>query len=499
MDALGVLNLQGFGLRSYAHPALGAAGALVHYATENLCAKPENLRTLQEYRSARTLLLDPATLRNLEIFASYARHPRRPRRSARDRPHHHRRRARDCSSDGSRRRRSTSLEIQRRQAAVSANSSPSPPTSPPSASCLGHIRDIPRILGRLQNRLRNPRELGGIRDTLAQIPRSSHCLDLLDARLVGHRLAAWSQHIRSPAPRPPRRSAQLARLGTRRRPPRRPRRTGNYIRAGYDPELDRLRVSHHRQQVLAGRASSAPSRKRTGIQQPQGPLHDSVFGYYIEVTKANLAPRPSRLRASVRPPPAASASYTEALKLKEKEIFSRRGNVPRPRAARSSPPSSAADPRRKPSLARPRPPRPSPSSTSSPAGPSSPASGTTASPVLDEGDHPRHHRRPAPRRRADAEDRSADVAVARGSSTAFVPNDTLSRVRRCPDPALLTGPNMAGKSTYIRQVALITLMAQVGCSDARQNLPHWPSRSHLLPRRRQRRPRPRATRRSWSR
>ena len=69
MTALGVLNLQGFGL-DHDHPALGPAGALVHYATENLRAKPENLRSLQEYRSARTLLLDPATLRNLEIFQS---------------------------------------------------------------------------------------------------------------------------------------------------------------------------------------------------------------------------------------------------------------------------------------------------------------------------------------------------------------------------------------------------------------------------------------------
>src|SRR5215207_1249031 len=69
MDTLGVLNLQGFGL-AHTHPGLGPAGALVYYVTENLCAKPENLRGLQEYRSARTLLLDPATLRNLEIFTS---------------------------------------------------------------------------------------------------------------------------------------------------------------------------------------------------------------------------------------------------------------------------------------------------------------------------------------------------------------------------------------------------------------------------------------------
>src|ERR1019366_6061581 len=65
--AIGVLNLEGFGLGND-HPALGPAGALVGYATDNLRARPENLRSLQEDRSGRTLLLDPATLRNLEVL-----------------------------------------------------------------------------------------------------------------------------------------------------------------------------------------------------------------------------------------------------------------------------------------------------------------------------------------------------------------------------------------------------------------------------------------------
>lgn len=53
------------------------------------------------------------------------------------------------------------------------------------------------------------------------------------------------------------------------------------------------------------------------------------------------------------------------------------------------------------------------------------------------------------------------IVEAVAKSTAFVPNDTNldEKENRC---MIITGPNMAGKSTYMRQVALITLMAQIG-------------------------------------
>jgi DNA mismatch repair protein MutS len=183
MDALGVLNLQGFGLAN-SHPALGAAGAVVYYATENLCAKPQNLRSLQEYRSTRTLLLDPATLRNLEIFASMRGTRAASLLGAIDR----------CTTAAGSRLLERWLaaptldlpEINRRQAVVGELIA-QPSDLAELRELLNKVRDIPRILGRLQNRLRNPRELGGVKDTLAQIPAIMACLDLLDSHLGAHR------------------------------------------------------------------------------------------------------------------------------------------------------------------------------------------------------------------------------------------------------------------------------------------------------------------------
>jgi DNA mismatch repair protein MutS len=42
MEVLGVLNLEGFGIERH-HPALGVAGALVHYVSETLCGPPRKL------------------------------------------------------------------------------------------------------------------------------------------------------------------------------------------------------------------------------------------------------------------------------------------------------------------------------------------------------------------------------------------------------------------------------------------------------------------------
>jgi DNA mismatch repair protein MutS len=80
--------------------------------------------------------------------------------------------------------------------------------------------------------------------------------------------------------------------------------------------------------------------------------------------------------------------------------------------------------------------------------------------------------------------RSPDATLSRGCSHGFVPNDTVLAADEA-QIALITGPNMAGKSTYIRQVALITLMAQVGCWVPAKRVSDRAGRPYLLPRGRQ--------------
>ncbi len=441
MDTLGVLNLQGFGL-AHTHPALGAAGAVVYYATENLCAKPENLRGLQEYRSTRTLLLDPATLRNLEIFSSSRSTREGSLLNAMNRT---------ATASGARLLERwlaaptlELLEVQRRQALVGELLA-QPTRLAELHEALGHVRDIPRILGRLQNRLRNPRELGGIRDTLAQIPgiRAAVAafgpnaqLSTLNAQL--HELPALRQLAASAlAGELP---GDLA--------------DGNYIRAGYDAELDRLRALTSGNKTWLSDLERT-EQERTGIRSLKVRFTNN-FGYYIEITKANLHLVPGdyiRRQTTV----GGERYVTESLKQKEKEIFHAEENALARELELFNQLVAAI---LEDSIAL--------SHTADALAELDVLAGWAllarewdyCRPTLDAGDtlEITEGRHPVVEQML----RSPDAALPRGASAAFVPNDT---VLASDDAqiALITGPNMAGKSTYIRQVALITLMAQVGC------------------------------------
>ena len=441
MDTLRVLNLQGFGL-PHSHPGLGPAGALVYYATENLCAKPENLRGLQEYRSQRTLLLDPATLRNLEIFTSS--------RGTRDGTLLHAMNRTTTAAGARLLERWLAAptlelpEIRRRQSLVGELLA-QPMRLAEVHELLGTVRDIPRILGRLQNRLRNPRELGGVRDTLAQIPHLHAALQVFGSNSQLSTLSAQLQEL--PALRQLLASALADELPN-------DLADGNYIRTGHDPELDRMRSLTTDNKTWLSELERA-EQERTGIRSLKVRFTNN-FGYYIEITKANLHLVPAdyiRRQTTV----GGERYVTESLKLKEKEIFHAEENaLARELELFNTLVAAVLD--------------------------ESVALAQTADalaeldvfvgwallarewdysrPDLDEGDVLEiiDGRHPV----VEQVLRAPDTTIARGASAAFVPNDTLLAGDDA-QIALLTGPNMAGKSTYIRQVALITLMAQVGC------------------------------------
>ena len=436
--ALGVLNLQGFGLAPD-HPALGPAGAVVHYATENLCAKPENLRSLQEYRSARTLLLDPATLRNLEIFQSS-------------------RGTRDGSLLTAINRTGTAAgarllerwlasptldlpEIQRRSAIVGELLA-RPMQLGELREHLGQIRDIPRILGRLQNRLRNPRELGGIRDTLAQLPALLTTLGSFDSC---SQLSALSSQLKElPVLRQLLDSALAESLPN-------DLADGNFIRAGHCPELDRMRGLTSGNKTWLSDLEAA-EQARTGIRSLKVKFTGN-FGYYIEITKANLHLVPAdyiRRQTTV----GGERYVTESLRQKEKEIFHAEENaLSREQTLFADLVTAVLDD----SIAL--------AQTADALAELDVLAGWAVlarewdycQPELDEGDllEITEGRHPV------VEQMLRSPASA-GGSQAFVPNDT-TLASTDAQIALITGPNMAGKSTYIRQVALITLLAQVGC------------------------------------
>jgi DNA mismatch repair protein MutS len=437
LSALGVLNLEGFGVGSD-NEAVGAAGALVQYVCETLCAKPENLESLQHYKSSENLLLDPATLRNLEIFRTASNTRIGSLCDAMDAT---------VTAAGSRLLESYLAapvmdlnEIHRRQQAV-ADFVAAPILSDKLHNLFCKINDITRILGRLQNRLCKPRELGGIRNSLDQLPEVVELLQQADNLSVSsyqHRIniqdalrEKFSQVLEDELP------ANIQ--------------DGGLIKGGYDEELDRLRsLSKDNKSWLAN--LEREEQEKSGISNLKI-KYNGAFGYFIEVTKANLSMVPDHY---IRRQTLTNAEryYTEELKEKEKEILhaeekslAREEEIFRQLVADTLAEASTmketaralaeldlfigwAKIAREWNYCRPN---------------------IDESDVLeiDQGRHPV------------VEQSLKKEKGSLAGAHAFVPNDTqLSSSGE--QIALITGPNMAGKSTYIRQVALITLMGQVG-------------------------------------
>ncbi|MGB0744935.1 MAG: DNA mismatch repair protein MutS, partial [Opitutales bacterium] len=441
MDTLGVLNLEGFGIEKD-HPALGAAGALVHYATETLCAKPENLRQLREYSTEKTLLLDPATLRNLEIFKSAANIREGSLLEAMDGT---------VTAPGARLLERwlcapelDLAEIRRRQDCVSEFVS-APGLATELQQLLRGIRDIERILGRLQNRMRNPRELGGVRDTLDALPAIATTLlefpDTPVAAIAGriHNFDTLCKELGNGL------ADELpGKIDD-----------GGTIRNGFDESLDYFRSLTRDSQKWLTEFELA-EQQRTGIKNLRI-KYNGAFGYFIEVTKANIALVPEDY---VRKQTMKNAERytTDVLKERERKILhAEEKAIGREEELFNQLIATIleyADALKE---------------TASALAEIDVLIGWAGlarewdycKPQLDGSDrlHIDQGRHPV------VEQMLRDQRLGLAGTHAFVPNDcalSSTAAKAAPQIALITGPNMAGKSTYIRQVALIVLMAQSG-------------------------------------
>jgi DNA mismatch repair protein MutS len=294
------------------------------------------------------------------------------------------------------------------------------------------VSDIERIAGRVAQRTASPRDLGALRDTLARLPEltASCAHPVLSGRLP----ADLGDDLRSDidfwlVDEPPVASGE-----------------GGLLRDGADAEVDRLRGLSF---DAKGAISSMESRlkEQTGIHSLKI-RNNGVFGYYIEITKSNLDKVPKTWH---RKQTIANGERFITPELKEYEeqvsgaeerllvLEARQFTELRERLALHLP--------RVLGLAR----------------------GVAELDVFASFAHLAvEHRYARP-----VVDDGAEIALVacrhpvveatrRSGSERFVPNDL-----RIGQPGgrlvLLTGPNMAGKSTLMRQVALIVLMAQIGC------------------------------------
>ena len=176
--------------------------------------------------------------------------------------------------------------------------------------------DLERILGRLRNRLVRPRELGGLRSTLRNLPgirtalksvgyEYEAILSLVDQLETYDELAAFlDKSLEEELPA----EIKLDVKGV----------GGRVIRIGFDKEFDQLRdlASGGKNWILELEASE---REKTGISNLKV-KYNGAFGYFIEVTKANLHLVPGDY---IRKQTMTNAErfYTEELRQKEKEII----------------------------------------------------------------------------------------------------------------------------------------------------------------------------------
>ncbi len=426
-----VASLEGFGIDAADAPAVGAAGALLRYLRELQPGGLPHLARPVVERPGRVMPLDEMTRRNLELVESMRGAERAGTLlDVLDRT---------MTPMGARLLRTWLLApltdramIESRLDAVAALVH-DPLARAALRTALDGVRDIERLAGKAAAGRANPRELGALGASLARLPqveeaaRRAGAAGMLTAVLV-----EWDG------------CADLAAAIGRTLVERAPAAIGDEetVRAGVDAELDELRGLQRGGKDAIARIQAA-ERERTGIASLKVGFN-RVFGYFIEISNANrdLVPADYQRRQTLT---GAERYVTPELKEYEEKVLTASERIEaRERAIfeQLRVDTGAAIARLQHA-----------------------AAGAAALDVLAsfaESAERESYVRPEMTADFALEIRAGRHPVVERmmAREKFIPNDvTLTADARM---IILTGPNMAGKSTILRQIGLIVLMAQIG-------------------------------------
>jgi DNA mismatch repair protein MutS len=428
-ETLGVSSLSGSdadGLPA----ALGAAGALLAYVARTQGRAPSHLQQLRVHHGDASIVLDPVARRNLELVETIRGDASPTLLSRMDRC---------ATAPGSRLMRRwlqqptrDQRETARRHQLVDLLQAPREALRGELARCV----DFERIAARIALASVRPRELAALRDALAPLAAIDRLLGRLAPAHSGD--AALFARYREALALDPALLAQLSE--TLLDEPAAMVRDGGVIRAGHDAVLDELRgIDEHCDAFLA--AFERDERARTGIATLRVG-YNGMHGFFIEVThgQADKVPVEYRRRQTLKNAeryitPELKAFEDKALSAKERALAREKLLYDMLLAALA------------------------------PAVPALQRLGQAVAEidllnafacVAADGGWVRPVLRPVP----GIEIRGGRHPVVEAVIERFTPNDcTIAPDRRM---LLITGPNMGGKSTYMRQVALIALLASCG-------------------------------------
>jgi len=407
--------------------AVAAAGALVAYAGATQQAALTHVREIRVEHRGEFLALDPASRRNLEIAATLGGEPAPTLLSMLDLC---------ATAAGSRRLRQwlvqpladasraatrhDATEALIEQAAMRASI----------AERLERTADVERIGSRIALLTARPRDLAGLRDTLAALPDLADLLRDVYAPLLASARDAlridpqWANHLaRAIAPEP---ASNL--------------RDGGVIAPGYDAELDELRaIDDHCGEFLVD--LERRERERTGISTLKVE-YNRVHGFYIEVTHANAERVPGEYRRRQTLKNAERYITPELKAFEDKALSAQERALSREKQLFDALLALLA--------------------------PAIPALQRAADALADldviatlaERAQALRLVRPRFSSEPGISIRGGRHPVVERQVEDFIPNDlVISRDRRL---LVVTGPNMGGKSTYMRQAAVIALLAHCG-------------------------------------